>query len=186
MNISSPSQVMSVWYCWGSTSTSNNSAASKGYLTQMFWSVVFIKITRALQALGVTQQLFTTKPCGKLWYAACSTIYGWLLAILEVFPGTVNMAFPGIQTDSLSMLIFTVPTGPSRRLLKFWSFFIYYLSIHIGSNGFSVYTIAFIDLTDHSWSNISVIVNTQLWEQQWVHILWALETIKYFIWGVSF
>ena len=122
MTISCPSQFISVWYCWGSTPTSNNSAASKGCLTQMFWSVVFVKITGTPLAFSITHQLFTTKPCAKLWCAACSTIYYWPLQILEVFPGTVSMAFPGIHIGSLSLLICTVLTGPSRRLLKFCVF----------------------------------------------------------------
>ena len=75
MVISTPPWLNYVWYCWGSTSTLNSSAASKGCLTQMFWSVVFIRITGTLLVFGVTQQLFTTKPCGKLWWAACSTIH---------------------------------------------------------------------------------------------------------------
>ena len=47
-------------------------------------------------ALGVMQQLFTIKPCGKLWCAACSTIYNQPFSILVVIPGIVNMVFPGI------------------------------------------------------------------------------------------
>ena len=195
MIISSPSWLNSVWYHWGSTSTSNISAASKGYLTQMFWSVVFIRITGTLLAFGVTQQLHTTRPCGKLRCTACSTIYYQLFSILEVFPGIGNIAFPGTQIGSLSMLICTVPTGPPRRLLKFWCFFffIHHLSIQVGSNGSSVHTITFYNLINHNWSNICIAIHTQLGEQQWVDICghWNLlnTSIGYFLtnsWYVNF
>ena len=63
--------------------------------------------------------LFTTKPCSKLWCVIRSTIYHLPFSIWEVFSDIVSMAFPGIQICSLSMPICTVPTGPSRRMLKF-------------------------------------------------------------------
>ena len=146
----------------------------------MFWSVVFVWNTGTLLAFGVTQLLFTTKACGKLWCTACSTVYDWPFSIVEAFPGTVSIEFPGIQIGSLSMPICSMPTGLSRKLLKFWYFFIHYLSIQVGSNRFSVYKITLYDLINHSWSNICIVINTQLGEQQWVYILWALETIEYF------
>ena len=90
------------------------------------------------------------------------------------------MAFPGIQIGSLSLPIHIVPTGHSRRLLKFWCFFIHYLTIHVGSNGFSVYTVTFYGLINCSWFKICIATNTQLGEEQWVYILWTMETIEYF------
>ena len=131
MIISSPSLLISVQYCWVSTSTSNNSAASKGCLTQMFWSVVFIRIAGTLLAFGVTQQLCNTMPCGKLWCTACSTIYNWPFSILEVFPGTMKnyqwvkdkiekLLAPKVICSSrfsLSVLIIVVPKGDGGKWL---------------------------------------------------------------------
>ena len=163
MIISSPSLSISVWYYWSSTSTLNSSAASNSCLTQMFWSVVIIKITETLLTFGVMQQLFITISFGKLWCAVCSTMYDQLLLILEVFPGTVNVAFPGTQIGSLSTPILLCPQAHHEGY-NFFLFLIYHISITVDNNGFGIYMLTFFYIIDHSWSDVSIIINTHLWK----------------------
>ena len=126
----------------------------------MFWSVVFIKITGTLLAFGVMQQLFTTKPLGKLWYAACSNMYDWLLFISEVFPGTVNVAFPGTQICSLSTPILLCPQAHHEGY-KIFGLLLYTTSLSLLVIMDLVYieSPVCISLTT---ADVSVIINTQL------------------------
>ena len=94
MSTSSTSLSISMQYWWHSISDTNPSVGNRGCLTQIFRSVVLIKMIGILLALGVEQQLFTTRPFCKLWCTTCSTIYDCLLLSFEIAPGTVNVALP--------------------------------------------------------------------------------------------